>query len=1180
MRSLTQLCLLGLVAVLACPLVTAGAVYPSETLSFEGAAAQPEVFRAPSLSGSTRGLDLTKSNTALRSTEWGGSGLEGSQSLGITFTWGDSVPADLFGDDPYAWVRLTTLDGAERPNPSLHTQGKIRFKVMNPNLTSDREALGLCVAVRETDTQVPQMWNGGGTGPIELVGVSTALSVIECGTNGCQSVRAGDDIQVNAGGVEAIHWGADRVLQTTPLGDDVAKSGYIRATDNGGLIPIPALTIPTDLYAWTQVEVDLSAGTISYGGGGGVGKVMNFNLGDGILNPPNNRGTLEALCITNDLTNSNGVIGLYIDELQFEAPAHDPIVPPRVADSMDPIVAGETTVTVRDLVPTVKKVYLFKNGIQVDWQPVTWTNPGEVKFVDFTIAPPGAVEGDYYQAKQEDDAAQLSDLCPPAYVLAAPPPYSFGLLINEQGMNSPCAYSMMEWVPVTAENPQWVPQGMGLAPKDGVWQNVDVLLHAGATVLADTGGNAVLEPSPPAGNYLIDTLWFTPTTDITTSGPWEVFIDAVQALDSSNNVLATLMTFEDGLNRILNTRGQSITPVTSSTVSTAASYDGSRSHRLLWTYNKNPDGTIPLAQSLGMLQRKGYSCDYLVPIPDTAFKVRFHMLLRDQRTNTVALPGVVGPIIKGTNPTCSVRVTNDATATSVQLWVNGLYRTAATPTSTDTDFTGLTLVVGDSVSAKQVLPAGTSDLAYPRVVALKAPPPRLTPPIYPGAATATVTNLLDVQFADALWVQVYKNAVLPGNLLGSKTGTLGTSEIVNLSFGTVITGDVVLATQVVNGVKSDPSDPVSVAFPGPVIFKAPADGETTVKVLGLLPGTSLVTVHVDPDHVDFTLSGISGGPASVEVPVNNLNAGDTLTAQMTVDNVLSALSAPDTVTTNVTTPMFCDGFEYANQAAFEAVWTPRTQGAGTLTLTADQNTTPGGSKSLYSANTSNWQLLPAPVTPTPQAPIVLTASIYDTGGVLDAQFVDLWGRYFWDVTGDYFMIEVGMWYDLPDQLTRYGLRLLGGGPNWVSLDEYEAPLRSVGWHSFTVVHKGLFVDAYVDGKLAKKNIVLGSTLSVQVVKVGAAPYGVGTMYTDDYCATTGPVRLVDISPPPPPGDMDGDGDVDLTDYAAWAACLAGPNVSTPPGGCTAPQFALADLDSDLDVDDGDFADFQVRFPFP
>ena len=54
MRSLTQLCLLGLVAVLACPLVTAGAVYPSETLSFEGTAAQPEMFRAPSLSSSTR----------------------------------------------------------------------------------------------------------------------------------------------------------------------------------------------------------------------------------------------------------------------------------------------------------------------------------------------------------------------------------------------------------------------------------------------------------------------------------------------------------------------------------------------------------------------------------------------------------------------------------------------------------------------------------------------------------------------------------------------------------------------------------------------------------------------------------------------------------------------------------------------------------------------------------------------------------------------------------------------------------------------------------------------------------------------------------------------------------------------------------------------------------------------
>lgn len=54
-------------------------------------------------------------------------------------------------------------------------------------------------------------------------------------------------------------------------------------------------------------------------------------------------------------------------------------------------------------------------------------------------------------------------------------------------------------------------------------------------------------------------------------------------------------------------------------------------------------------------------------------------------------------------------------------------------------------------------------------------------------------------------------------------------------------------------------------------------------------------------------------------------------------------------------------------------------------------------------------------------------------------------------------------------------------------------------------------------------------------------------------------------------DMDGDGDTDLDDYAPWAACLSGPDI-TPPVNCE-----NADADTDFDVDLADFAAFQRVF---
>jgi len=60
-------------------------------------------------------------------------------------------------------------------------------------------------------------------------------------------------------------------------------------------------------------------------------------------------------------------------------------------------------------------------------------------------------------------------------------------------------------------------------------------------------------------------------------------------------------------------------------------------------------------------------------------------------------------------------------------------------------------------------------------------------------------------------------------------------------------------------------------------------------------------------------------------------------------------------------------------------------------------------------------------------------------------------------------------------------------------------------------------------------------------------------------------------------DLDLDGDVDLADYAILSGCVAGPGVSSPPGGCSASAFSSADLDNDGDVDLDDYGAFSAGF---
>jgi hypothetical protein len=61
------------------------------------------------------------------------------------------------------------------------------------------------------------------------------------------------------------------------------------------------------------------------------------------------------------------------------------------------------------------------------------------------------------------------------------------------------------------------------------------------------------------------------------------------------------------------------------------------------------------------------------------------------------------------------------------------------------------------------------------------------------------------------------------------------------------------------------------------------------------------------------------------------------------------------------------------------------------------------------------------------------------------------------------------------------------------------------------------------------------------------------------------------------GDLDHDGDVDIEDFLAFVACMAGPDVPVPPPGCAGGTFESADMGVDGDVDVSDFGSFAEYF---
>lgn len=403
---------------------TASAQFVSETVDFNQAPIgspenSQEIFRTPQFSPSTSDYIVPNSsgsldnNATFRDTTAAPPTPGNVAALHAVFSWID--PAD-----PDAWVRLTSANGPITPNPSLNTAGKVRFIFTSLIFTSD---VGLALGIRETGVDVPQLSDGGTAGPIEWVGVTTDLTVILGNSNGIESTPAGDDILVSSNGVESINWGPNRILETTPAGDDVATSGFIIAGD-GGRVPVPAITLSPSFFG-QLVEWDLAAGTVRVSSdtspanfGSPVGGFAAFTGNATLADAPNGRGVLEHLAITNVITASEVTVQMAIDDLRFESPVADPAVPPRL---VEPIVAGDTTVTVTDLIPDVNEVRVFRNSQTTPERTVAVANNDDL---EVTLLSP-AVADDIFWAKQVSSFTGTSGFSEPA--VAIPP----GLLIVE-----------------------------------------------------------------------------------------------------------------------------------------------------------------------------------------------------------------------------------------------------------------------------------------------------------------------------------------------------------------------------------------------------------------------------------------------------------------------------------------------------------------------------------------------------------------------------------------------------------------------------------------------------------------------------------------------------------------------------------------------------------------------------
>lgn len=113
------------------------------------------MFRQPSFSGSTAdGLEATPNVSQVVNTV----SASGPNSLFVSWQWKTAG----------TWLRLTTYNTPNRPNPAIDYSLVLQFKV----LYTAGDPLGICIGTRDNGTAAPIGGDGGGSGEIEWIGAT------------------------------------------------------------------------------------------------------------------------------------------------------------------------------------------------------------------------------------------------------------------------------------------------------------------------------------------------------------------------------------------------------------------------------------------------------------------------------------------------------------------------------------------------------------------------------------------------------------------------------------------------------------------------------------------------------------------------------------------------------------------------------------------------------------------------------------------------------------------------------------------------------------------------------------------------------------------------------------------------------------------------------------------------
>jgi hypothetical protein len=116
------------------------------------------MFRQPSFSGTTGGQLDTGDPANNISRVVSGIASQGNNSLKVVFLWKDTG----------SWLRLTTFDTANRPNPAISYGLKLKFDILH----TSGDDISIALLSRDNGTAAPIGGNGGTTGAIEVIGAT------------------------------------------------------------------------------------------------------------------------------------------------------------------------------------------------------------------------------------------------------------------------------------------------------------------------------------------------------------------------------------------------------------------------------------------------------------------------------------------------------------------------------------------------------------------------------------------------------------------------------------------------------------------------------------------------------------------------------------------------------------------------------------------------------------------------------------------------------------------------------------------------------------------------------------------------------------------------------------------------------------------------------------------------